>query len=60
MSSIERQYCLVRLRLEDDAFLSVDAIYPNYEEALRMRQKHNAYVAPAGEYYTIWPVVMEA
>lgn len=58
MSSISRQYCLVRLRQKDNAFLSVDAIYSDYEEAFRMREKQSAYVT-LGEYYTIWPVVME-
>lgn len=59
MSTIERQYCLVKLRMEDDAFLSVDAIYTDYNEATNARRWHNAYVAQADEYYTIWPVVME-
>lgn len=59
MSTIERQYCLVRLRLEDNVFLGVDAIYTDYDEATNARRWHNAYVAPANEYYTIWPVVME-
>ena len=59
MSSINRQYCLVRLRQKDNAFLNVDAIYSDYEEAFRMRKKQSAYVTPVGEYYTIWPVIME-
>lgn len=59
MSTIKRQYCLVRLRMEDDVFLSVDAIYTDYDEATNARRWHNTHAAQAGEYYTIWPVVME-
>ena len=58
MSSIDRQYCLVRLRLEDNVFLSVDAIYTDYDEATNARRWHNMVASP-GEFYTIWPVVME-
>lgn len=59
MSTIDRRYCLVKLRMEDNVFLSVDAIYIDYDEAVNARRWHNAHVAPAGEYYTIWPVIME-
>lgn len=59
MSTIKRQYCLVRLRMEDDVFLSIDAIYTDYDEATNARRWHNVHNASPGEYYTIWPVVME-
>ena len=59
MSNIERRYCLVRLRLEDNVFLSVDAIYTDYKVATNAERWYNAYVASPGEFYTIWPVVME-
>lgn len=59
MSTIKRRYCLVRLRLEDNVFLSVDAIYADYDEAINARRWHNMTAASHGEFFTIWPVVME-
>lgn len=58
MSTIKRRYCLVRLRREDNVFLSVDAIYADYKEATNAERWYNNRTAP-GEYYTIWSVVME-
>lgn len=59
MSTIKRQYCLVKLRMEDNVFLSIDAIYIDYKEATNAQRWHNAHDTSPGEYYTIWPVVME-
>ena len=58
MSTIKRQYCLVKLRRENDTFISVDAIYNDYDIAVNAKRWHNAHVALPDEYYTIWSVVM--